>query len=128
MNNFELSWNRCFAILKHYEKQINTAPRAAEVLHTLRQQTNNQTHGAGECPHTEEIPPSVCELTHNRHEQREQHLREATPAFDCAGGPGDGWAGNAALHTRAELFFRHLSVSGWSYRFRHLVRSAPRRL
>jgi hypothetical protein len=57
-NNFEQSWDRCFAILGHYEKQIKTAPRAAEVLRTLRQQTEYQAQDTGEwwCLEAESLP------------------------------------------------------------------------
>lgn len=39
----EVSWTRCFAILKFYERQIKSAPRAAEVLRTLLRQTKRRS-------------------------------------------------------------------------------------
>lgn len=44
-SSFETGWNRCLSILDHYKEQIHSAPRAIQVLQTLRSQimaTQNQ--------------------------------------------------------------------------------------
>ena len=37
--SFDMNWDRCLAILEHYKEQIQTAPRAIQVLKALRAQS-----------------------------------------------------------------------------------------
>ncbi|RVX72599.1 hypothetical protein B0A52_03995 [Exophiala mesophila] len=38
MPSFEINWHRCLSIMEHYKQQIQSAPRAIQVLKSLREQ------------------------------------------------------------------------------------------
>ena len=52
-NSFETCWDQCLSILDHYKEQIHSAPRAIQVLRTLRSQVMAaQNQGQPSAPST----------------------------------------------------------------------------
>ncbi|KAI6886897.1 hypothetical protein KC318_g15434 [Hortaea werneckii] len=89
-SDFELSWNRCSAILKHYEQQTKSARRAAEALRTLRQQTMSQVHATDQASSNDrqEMHASLSTMPIDNELNVPQAVPDGTNSFDACEAQG----------------------------------------